>query len=56
VLIAAECRMFLMALAGTRDENPVVDQGMVQRDVQALHSAGVGKIGTVSKSAGLVFA
>ncbi len=43
-------RMFIMALAGTRDENPMVNQGMVQRDVQSLHSAGVGKIGTVSSS------
>ena len=37
-----------MALAGTRDENPYVDQRLVQDDVRALYRAGPGMIGTVS--------
>lgn len=41
-------RMFNMALAGTRDENPFVNHAQVQSDVDALNRAGPGKIGTVS--------
>lgn len=37
-----------MALAGTRDENPNVNPAAVQQDVQALHNAGTGSMGTVS--------
>ena len=40
-------RMFNMALSGTRDESPYVNQQMVQQDVEALYRAGPGKIGTV---------
>jgi annexin A7/11 len=42
--------MFNMALAGTRDENPYVNQQQVQQDVETLNRAGPGKIGTVSCS------
>lgn len=41
-------RMFVMALAGTRDENPNVNPAAVQQDIQALHNAGTGRLGTVS--------
>ena len=37
-----------MALSGSRDESPVVNQQQVQQDVQTLYRAGAGKIGTVS--------
>ena len=37
-----------MALAGTRDENPVVNQQLVNQDVEALYKAGAGQFGTVS--------
>lgn len=43
--------MFVMALAGTRDENPNVNHAAVHQDVQALHNAGTGKLGTVSHKA-----
>ncbi|GHJ86183.1 hypothetical protein NliqN6_2585 [Naganishia liquefaciens] len=39
-------RMFVMALAGTRDENPHVNHAAVQQDCQALHNAGSGRLGT----------
>lgn len=39
-------RMFTMAMAGTRDENPVVNHQAVMQDVEALYRAGPGKIGT----------
>lgn len=39
-------RMFNMALAGTRDENPMVNHQLVQQDVETLYRAGPGKIGT----------
>jgi annexin A7/11 len=35
-----------MALTGTRDEAPFVNQQLVQQDVEALYRAGAGKIGT----------
>jgi annexin A7/11 len=41
-----------MALAGTRDENPNVNQAAVQQDCQALHNAGSGRLGTVSPPSG----
>ena len=39
-----------MALSGTRDENPYVNQQLVQQDVETLYRAGPQKIGTVSIS------
>lgn len=39
-------RLFMMALAGTRDENPVVNGQMVEQDVQQLWRAGEGRMGT----------
>jgi hypothetical protein len=42
-------RMFVMALAGTRDENPMVNQQLVTQDVEALYKAGAGQFGTVSR-------
>jgi len=39
-------RLFNMAMAGTRDETPFVNQQLVQQDVEALYRAGPGKIGT----------
>ena len=42
-------RMFNMALSGSRDENPYVNQQLVQQDVEALYRAGPGKVGTVSE-------
>ncbi|KAK4685320.1 hypothetical protein P7C73_g4829, partial [Tremellales sp. Uapishka_1] len=39
-------RLFNMALSGTRDENPFVNQQLVQQDVEALYRAGPGKVGT----------
>ena len=35
-----------MAMAGNRDESPVVNQQLVQQDVETLYRAGPGKIGT----------
>lgn len=37
----------MMALAGARDENPMVVHAAVHADVQALHNAGSGRLGTV---------
>ena len=42
-------RMFNMALAGTRDENPMVNHQAVMQDIEALYRAGPGKIGTVRR-------
>ncbi|KAJ9123069.1 hypothetical protein QFC22_001258 [Naganishia vaughanmartiniae] len=39
-------RMFMMALAGARDENPMVVHAAVHADVQAMHNAGSGRLGT----------
>ncbi|RSH93498.1 hypothetical protein EHS25_007854 [Saitozyma podzolica] len=39
-------RLFNMALSGARDENPYVNHQQVQQDVETLHRAGPGKIGT----------
>ncbi|TXT09140.1 hypothetical protein VHUM_02614 [Vanrija humicola] len=39
-------RMFVMALTGTRDESPHVNQQQVQQDVETLYRSGVGKVGT----------
>lgn len=38
-----------MALSGSRDESPYVNQQLVQQDVEALYRAGTGKVGTVSE-------
>lgn len=38
--------MFNMALTGTRDESPYVNDQQVQQDVDALYRAGPGKVGT----------
>lgn len=35
-----------MALSGARDENPQVNHSLVQQDVDRLHAAGPGKMGT----------
>ena len=35
-----------MALSGARDENPQVNHSLVQNDVDRLHAAGAGKMGT----------
>lgn len=48
LMICLWYRMFVMALAGTRDENPNVNHAAVHQDVQALHNAGTGRLGTVS--------
>jgi annexin A7/11 len=39
-------RMFNMALSGAREESPQVDHSLVQADVERLHAAGAGKMGT----------
>lgn len=42
-------RMFVMALAGTRDESTFVNHQQVQQDVEQLYRAGAGQVGTVSE-------
>lgn len=39
-------RLFMMALAGTRDESPMVNGQQVEQDVQQLYRAGEGRMGT----------
>lgn len=39
-------RLFNIALVGNRNEGEYVDQGQVQSDVNALHKAGMGRMGT----------
>ncbi|EIW65745.1 hypothetical protein TREMEDRAFT_70412 [Tremella mesenterica DSM 1558] len=39
-------RMFNMALSGTKDESPYINQQVIQQDVETLYRAGPGRIGT----------
>lgn len=42
----ARLRLFIMALAGTRDESPQVNHQLVEQDMNTLYKSGEGRLGT----------